>query len=59
MVDMNEVDELEFEKVVRPIGRDKAKKRGSSSNTSRIERGNVIQKVVSNFEMKILNSKIV
>lgn len=54
-VDLNEVDKLEFEEVVRPMGRDKAKNRGSSSNILGIERLDEIHNVASNFKNYNLN----
>lgn len=54
-LDLNEEDVLEIEEVVCLMGRHKEKKRGSSSNTLRIGRGDAIENVASCFKIYNLN----
>lgn len=55
-IDLNEEeDELELNEVVRPIGRDKAKREGSSSSETRTKKSDEFLKMASEFEKYNLN----
>lgn len=54
-VDLNKMGELKLEKTVRPMGRNRAKKKGFLSNALGVGSGSDIQKVASSLKFYNLN----
>lgn len=57
MFDLNQNDKHELEGIVHSIGKDRAKKKGSSSSASGADKVDGIHKVATAFELYNLNYK--